>query len=85
MKSIVFAIKDLAVEGFQQPQTVQHIGGAVRWFGEQINNREAVFGKHPEDYEMYELAMFDDADGSFTLLAEPRLVARGKDLLRLAN
>lgn len=81
MKVVLFAVKDLAVAAFQMPQSVAHIGGAVRWFSDQCKS-DGLYGKHPADFELYELGWFGDGDAHFELHKSPELIVRGKDLAR---
>lgn len=85
MKAIIFAVKDNAVQSFQMPQFVVHIGGAVRWFTDQVNNPETPYYKHPEDYDLYELGDYDDQDGMLTRKPKAELIVRGKDLVRVVS
>lgn len=84
MKLCVFAVKDTAVMGFQVPQFIAHFGGAVRWFGDQCNDKATAFGQHPEDYEIHDLGVFETDTGDWDL-GGVKTVIRGKDLLRTAS
>jgi hypothetical protein len=35
---------------------------------------------HPDDFDLYELGIFDDFDGKFTLHEAPKLLALGKQV-----
>lgn len=62
------------------------IAMASRSFTDEVNN--AVEGnnlyRHPEDYELHCLAVFDEDTGKFTNNDEPTLVVRGKDVKQSA-
>lgn len=77
----VVAVRDSAMDAFMPPFNVPHIGLASRSFNDEINNRESPMYKHPEDYELYQLATWNDATGIYEQLSTPNLVARGKDVV----
>lgn len=85
MKYKVFALKDSAAQAFGAPIFHPSTGALLRNFSDQVNGKGGERGplsEHPEDFELYELGMFDDADASFQLLPTPSLVSRMKDLVR---
>ncbi|QXP08624.1 MAG: nonstructural protein [Arizlama microvirus] len=78
MKLIAIAVLDLATETFGRPFFVAHAGQAMRSFMDEIKNKDSELGKHPGDYELFELGTFDDATGEFTAPPLVRLL-RGSD------
>lgn len=86
MKLVIVAMRDSAVNAYGTPNCVPHVGAAVRGFGDEVNRRDPEgrnqLNAHPDDFELYELGSYDDQTARFELLEEPRLVARGKDLVR---
>lgn len=81
----VVAIRDRAIDAFGQPAFVPTLGAAVRGFGDEVNNRESALNAHPEDYDLYHLADFDNESGKFQQLEQPRQIAIGKDLVQGAR
>lgn len=81
MRYKIVAIRDRATDTFSQPQYVAAIGGAVRSFSDLVNNKETDVGKHPDDFDLYELGEFDDDSGEFHGV-KPRQIAIGKDQVR---
>ena len=82
----VMAVFDSAVGAFMSPFVVPAVGAAMRGFADEVNKSGPDAGpvsQHPEDFELHELALFDEENGRF-LQAEnhPRLVSRGKDAVR---
>ena len=83
MKLKVCCVYDRAVESYAQPMFVQHIGQAVRSFGDEVKRvhsegNPSPLNQHPEDYLLYELGTFDNDTG----LLEgqlPRIIASGVD------
>lgn len=88
MKTVVVAVRDSAVNAFARPVHVQSVGQAVRSFSDEVNRPSSVdqpnqMNQHPDDFELYHIADFDDETGAFTVPDEGvRMLARGKDLIR---
>lgn len=76
----VIAVRDLAIQAFMQPGFVNHTGAAVRAFSDHCKDSNSEFSKHPEDFELFVLAEFDDATGRFTQ-DEPIRLARAIDFV----
>lgn len=82
MKQAVVAVLDRAANLFGRPFFVAALGQAIRSFSDEVNRRDAdrsEMGKHPEDFDLYVLAWYDDAVGSFEL--DHRILTRGKDVV----
>lgn len=81
-KRFVVAVRDSAMAAFAAPVHVPTIAMASRSFTDEVNN--AAEGnnlyRHPEDYELHCLAVFDEETGKFTNNDEQTLVVRGKDV-----
>lgn len=86
MKLVIVAIKDRAIDAFGTPFFVAHLGGALRSFSDEVNRRDPEgknqLAAHPEDFDLYEIGVYDDASAKFELLERPRQVAVGKDQVR---
>lgn len=82
MRLIVVAIRDRAANVFGVPSFVPSLGSAVRSFSDEVNRpgENNVLNRHPEDFDLYELGVYDDNSGTFETLT-PRQVAVGKDLV----
>lgn len=79
----MFAVKDLATQAYGNPFTTRAQGEALRSFQDEANADPAksAIAQHPEDYELYKLAEYDDEAGIIHGLPQPELIARAKDLL----
>lgn len=76
----VVAIYDNASQAYGRPVFVPALGQAVRSFNDEVNSKEATdLARHPEDFELYHLADFDDSTGRFVGVEVTRL-ARGQDV-----
>lgn len=78
------AIKDRALDAFLPPWNVPSLGAAIRAFQDEINNPQGQMFKHPDDYDLYEVAQWDDHTGKFTP-QEPTRIAIGKQLRQPEN
>jgi hypothetical protein len=67
MLLIVVSVKDRAVSAFSRPVFVQSVGIGVRSFSDEVNRSAAdnEMYKHPDDFDLYQLATFDDYSGVF--------------------
>lgn len=85
MRRYVCAVFDSAALAYGQPFFVPAIGSALRSFTDEVNRKaqDNALAMHPEDYTLHMLGTFDDERGVFdqTGDAEPRVLARGKDVV----
>lgn len=65
MEMFVVAVRDVAVSAYMQPSFVHHTAAAVREFADHCKNPESPFSKHPEDFELWLLAQYEDIHGAF--------------------
>lgn len=83
MKLKIVAVRDRAVDAFMRPFTVQSTGQAIRSFGDEINraSQDNPMHAHPDDYDLYELAEYDENTGAITQTPDhPKQIAIGKQL-----
>lgn len=80
MEKVVCAVRDSALAAFMNPFCSPSTGGAVRAFSDEVNRPESEMGKHPEDYELWNLGFFDESTGKFDCPGGPVLISRGKDV-----
>ena len=71
----MFAIFDRKAEAFLPPFFLPAEGMALRTFEDCVNDSGHAFGAHPEDYTLFKLGMFDDANASIEMLSTP--ISRG--------
>lgn len=84
MKFHLVCLRDSAVNAFNTPYCVPHLGMAIRGFTDEVNRKgdtQNMLSSHPEDFELYQVGQFDDTDASFTV-ESPRLIVRGKDVVK---
>lgn len=86
MKRFVVCVRDSAMASFATPVCVPTIAMAHRSFADEVNNPQEgnALHKHPEDYELHCVAVFDEETGKFTNNEDQTLVVRGKDVKQAA-
>lgn len=62
----IFAVFDSKAESYTPPFFQHHEAMAVRTFTDCCNDDEHTFGKHPEDYTLFDLGLYDDSTGTIT-------------------
>lgn len=75
----IVSVRDRAIDAYMQPFFVVAPGLAVRSFIDECNRPESPMCAHPEDYDLYLLGSFNDANGMFIPEERPRQLAIGKD------
>lgn len=82
MKRVVCSVFDSATRLFGQPFFVAARGAAMRDFGNEVNRRDGAnqLHLHPEDFELWQLATFDDETGQFEDRME--VIGRAKDMVK---
>jgi hypothetical protein len=75
-------MKDRAADAFARPMFVPSIGVAIRSFSDEINRQaeDNQLYQHPDDFDLYDLGVFDDSDASFQLHEKPIQIAIGKQV-----
>jgi hypothetical protein len=80
---IIISIKDRATDTFGRPVVYPARGAAIREFQDAINDPQAPFSKHPGDYDLFEIGMWDDRLGvAINLEGGPNLLASGSNLVK---
>jgi len=76
----VVSVKDRLADAFGRPFFTPTAGVAIRSFQDEMSSDspENFMGKHPDDFDLYELGHFDDSNGSFVLHDDPKLLILGK-------
>lgn len=81
MKLEVFSVRDMKAEAFLQPFFVQTVGAALRAFGDAVDKEDSPFHKHPEDYVLYQIGEYNDADGSLVSISPVKMLACASDFV----
>lgn len=80
MKTRVFAIRDEKAEAFMAPFVMPAVGLALRAFSDLVNDAGSSVGKHPSDYQLYQIGEFDDSSGLLVASNTPVLLANGGEM-----
>lgn len=83
MKMVVVSIKDTCADTFGRPAYVATEGVAIRQFQDEVNrpSEDNQLYRHPDDFHLYYLGLFDDVSGHFELLEIPKVIARAKEMM----
>jgi hypothetical protein len=76
----IVAIKDRAADAFMRPFFVPTANMAIRSFMDEVN-RDAADNQmfvHPDDFDLYEIGLFDDSTGRITSYDDMKLLILGK-------
>lgn len=66
MKINIYTIFDSASGAYMRPFFAQSDGQATRSFGDIARDENHEIGKHPEDYSLYRVGIFDDNKAEIT-------------------
>lgn len=70
-----FTVFDKKAECYARPFWVGTEAEALRMFQDEANDRESAIGKHPEDYALFSLGLFNLVTGITTMHEEPKHVS----------
>lgn len=76
----VFAVRDSALDAFNNPFCVPSRGVATRGFADEVRNTQSPMNAHPQDYTLYFLGTFDTDFGVFNS-STPEQVLRASDVI----
>ncbi len=66
MEHLLFSIYDEKAHAYLPPFTLPRSDMAIRTFSDCINSDTHAFSRHPGDYTLYELGVFDDNTGEIS-------------------
>lgn len=81
MQLRIFSIRDLKAEAFNTPFFQHTVGQALRAFEDLARDPQSVVSRHPEDFALFQLGVFEDSTGSFELLPAPASLGLASDFL----
>lgn len=68
----VYTVYDSKAEAYLQPFFSQSKGVAIRSFQEAVRDEKSNISKYPEDFTLFELGEYDDANSKFNLHDTPQ-------------
>ncbi len=78
----VFTIYDSKAGMYFRPFCAQAIGQAIRMFDDSANDPEHQFCVHAEDFSLFHLGSFDDADATVDFFQIPKVLVKAHELRR---
>lgn len=87
-KIVVCSVRDVKANAFAQPMFFPTIAFAQRAFTDHVNepNAQNAVNKHPADYELWCLGLFDEDDGVFEAPTDfRRMLCRGDEVVNPAQ
>lgn len=76
----IVAVKDRAADAFMRPFFVPTANMAIRSFMDEVNREGAdnQMNAHPDDFDLYEIGIFDDSTGRITSYDDMKVLMLGK-------
>lgn len=78
----LFVVKDMKAKLYLKPFVERSTPSALRGWELCCNEPGEIFNKFPHDFRLYEIANFDEANGSLTPHDEPIDLGSAADILR---
>lgn len=82
MELKVFAVRDMKALAFMKPFVSVNIATAIRDFGDACNEQNSPFYKHPEDYVLYEIGLYNDQNGELSSLEAVKMLGAARDFVK---
>lgn len=82
MKLMVFAVYDTKAEVYGTPMFFPAKGLATRAFDDQVNNKESLFCKHPQDFTLFQIGEYDQESGLLIPLPSPASLGTGVEYVK---
>lgn len=67
----VFAVYDSKVQAYMNPFCMETSGQAIRGWIDAVNDEKTAFNRHPDDFTLFELGIYDEQSGTFENLHTP--------------
>lgn len=77
----IFTVLDTKTEAFLPPFYALTVGAAIRSFGDTVKDPSHHFAIHPDDFVLYHLGAWDDADAVFDPLENYAKLGTARDFL----
>lgn len=70
----LYAIKDTKANAFMNPIIQRTMGEAIRSVVDESKQPNSMFGKHPEDFNLFKLGTFNQETGLITIEPAPKSI-----------
>ncbi|AXL14497.1 nonstructural protein [Microviridae sp.] len=76
MKQVIVAVRDSAADVFGRPFFVPTAASGIRSFTDEVNRAsdDNQFYKHPKDFALYEIGVYDDQTAMIETHPQPKLL-----------
>lgn len=81
MKHKMFVVYDVKANAYMQPWFLTQEGMALRAFSDCVNDADHNFGRHPEDYTLFNIGTFDDSNADIKWQT-PKSMGNGLEYVR---
>jgi hypothetical protein len=78
----IFTVFDCKAEAYLQPFFMKSKGEAIRAFSDTSNDQNHNFGKHPEDFTLFELGTYDESNASIEMLSTPQSLGKAIEFVK---
>lgn len=78
----VVAVFDIKAKAYMQPWFAGNVGSAMRAFGDEVSKEGSPLGRHPEDYQLFELGSYDDSTGLIIGASPCKLLCTALDYVK---
>lgn len=87
MVLLVVSMYDVGVGAFGRPVFVRSRGEAVRSLSDEVNSKreDSAIANHPQDFQLFFVAEFDDSSGKFSCPEMPEKIADAASLVVKVN
>lgn len=82
MQMKVFAVYDIKALAYMQPFFGGNAGSAMRAFGDEVTKQGSNIGKHPEDYQLFEIGAYDDNTGELIPTVPVKVLCTALDFVQ---
>lgn len=72
---IICAVYDAKMAEYMNPFAAKTPGSAIRAFADEAKREDSQVARHPEDFTLYQVAVFDEVSGRVTEELQPLLRA----------
>lgn len=82
MKKFVCAVRDLKLADYGDPMFFRTLGEAERAFRDGVSDPQSMLNKHPEDYDLWHIGMYDSETGAFFAEGGPLFLCNALSMIR---
>lgn len=77
----IFTVHDCKAEAYLPPFYFSTVGQAIRTFSDMVADPQHAFARHPEDYTLFQLGLYDDSTCSFDILPSPTAIGKAIEFI----